>query len=193
MTCGAILTGGHARRFAGRDKSQLLVDGRTILARQLDALRPCVDRIHVIGRDNASGHDGVEFTPDVIAGRGPLGGLDTALSIPDVTRVLLLACDLPNITTELCAHLVGLADGVDAVVPRTERGYHPVCAVYARSARATVRRHLATGALRMLDLLADLRVRTVDADELARFGRPHVLLANVNTHADLDALSSLSH
>ena len=193
MTCGAILTGGHARRFAGRDKSQLLVDGRTILARQVDALKPCVERILLVGEDKSTVQPGLTFVADRIAGRGPLGGLDAALSTPDATLVLLLACDVPNITTELCAHLVGLADGVDAVVPWTERGYHPLCAVYARSCRSIVRRRLDAGALRMRDLLTDLRVRTVDSDELARFGRPHVLLANINTHADLDALSSLSH
>ncbi|MFN7980846.1 MAG: molybdenum cofactor guanylyltransferase [Vicinamibacterales bacterium] len=193
MTCGAILTGGHARRFAGRDKSQLLVDGRTILARQVDALKPCVERILLVGEDKSTVQPGLTFVADRIAGCGPLGGLDAALSTPDATLVLLLACDVPNITTELCAHLVGLADGVDAVVPWTERGYHPLCAVYARSCRSIVRRRLDAGALRMRDLLTDLRVRTVDSDELARFGRPHVLLANINTHADLDALSSLSH
>ena len=193
MTCGAILTGGHARRFAGRDKSQLLVNGRTILARQVEALRPCVDIVRVIGRDHAAPHPGVAFTPDRMPDRGPLGGLDTALAVPNTALVLLLACDLPNITTELCAHLVGLAEGVDAVVPWTERGYHPVCAVYAQSCRAAVQQRLETGSLRMLDLLSDLRVRTVDVDELARFGNPHVLLANINTHADLDALGSLSH
>lgn len=193
MTCGAILTGGHARRFAGRDKSQLLVDGRTILARQVDALKPCVERILLVGADKPALDPGLTVVADRVAGCGPLGGLDAALSTPDATLVLLLACDLPNITTELCAHLVGLADGVDAVVPWTERGYHPLCAVYARSCQAVVRQRLDAGALRMRDLLTDLRVRTVDSDELARFGRPQVLLANINTHADLDALSSLSH
>lgn len=193
MTCGAILTGGLARRLAGRDKSQLLVEGRTILARQVEALAPCVDRILTIGQDKTVQQPGLAFVADRVAGRGPLGGLDAALAVPNTALVFLLACDLPNITTELCAHLVGLAEGVDVVVPRTERGYHPLCAVYAQSCRTAVQRRLEAGALRMRDLLTDLRVRTVESDELARFGHPQVLLANINTHADLDALGSLSH
>ena len=47
--------------------------------------------------------------------------------------------------------------------------------------------------LRMRDLLGDLRVRTVEFEELAQFGAPERLLANINTYADLDALGSLSH
>jgi molybdopterin-guanine dinucleotide biosynthesis protein A len=43
----AILAGGDARRFGGRDKSALVVDGRTILERQIAELStahtgPCV-------------------------------------------------------------------------------------------------------------------------------------------------------
>jgi molybdopterin-guanine dinucleotide biosynthesis protein A len=34
----AILAGGRASRFGGRDKSALIVNGRTILDRQLSAL-----------------------------------------------------------------------------------------------------------------------------------------------------------
>ena len=45
MTSAAILAGGRARRFGGRDKSALLVGGRTILERQIDALDGVVDRI----------------------------------------------------------------------------------------------------------------------------------------------------
>ena len=80
MTCGAILTGGHARRFAGRDKSQLLVDGRTILARQVDALKPCVERILLVGADKPALDPGLTVVADRVAGCGPLGGLDAASS-----------------------------------------------------------------------------------------------------------------
>ena len=43
MTTAAILAGGHARRMAGRDKSQLQIDGRTILERQVEALHGLSD------------------------------------------------------------------------------------------------------------------------------------------------------
>ena len=46
----------------------------------------------------------------------------------------------------------------------------------------------------MLDLMDELRVRVVEPDELARFGEGDQLLANVNTLAELDAVTShLSH
>ncbi len=42
----------------------------------------------------------------------------------------------------------------------------------------------------MQELLDDLRIRTVDGPELASFGEPESLLANVNTRAALEALES---
>ena len=51
----AILAGGQATRFGGRDKSALLVDGRTILDRQLAALAPLTDDLMIVGdRDVAA-------------------------------------------------------------------------------------------------------------------------------------------
>ena len=49
----------------------------------------------------------------------------------------------------VCAKL----DGFDAVVPRTEHGYHPLCAVFAAQCRGPVRARLDAGQLRVRDLL----------------------------------------
>jgi len=66
-----------------------------------------------------------------------------------------------------------------------------LCAVYRRSAADAVARHLAGRRLKMLDLLADLRVKVVSAAEIEQFGNRHRLLANVNTAADVAALTAL--
>jgi molybdopterin-guanine dinucleotide biosynthesis protein A len=192
MTSAAILAGGRGRRLGGTDKSQLRVHGRTMLERQVDLLQDTVDRILLVGARPGVPLD-LRLTPvaDRVPDCGPLGGLDAALAASGDAPVLLLACDMPNVSRSLVAHLLGQLGAADAVVPRTERGYHPLCAVYAPSCVRAVRRRLDEGQLRMRDLLADLNVRTVEAAELERFGEAGHLLANVNTQADLDALESL--
>lgn len=182
----AILAGGRAARFGGRDKSAIVVEGRTILERQIDALAPIAGEILIVGRGT---HPAARTIPDRVEGCGPMGGLDAALSAARGDLVVVVACDMPFVTTALLTGLVGLAGGagdpggIDAVVPRTERGYHPLCAVYRRSVLGAVERHLARGRLKMRDLLAELRVTFTDVD---RFGDCHRLLANVNTPADLE-------
>jgi len=191
----AILAGGRAARFGGRDKSAIVVDaadGRTILQRQLDALAPLaggiLDDVLIVG---GAADPRARTIEDRVADCGPLGGLDAALAAARRDAVLLLACDMPFVTTALLAHLAAAAvEPFDAVVPRTERGYHPLCAVYRRTAADAVARNLAARRLKMQDLLEELRVSVVSSMVVERFGDRHRLLANVNTPADVEGLDT---
>jgi molybdopterin-guanine dinucleotide biosynthesis protein A len=177
MVSAAILAGGQATRFGGRDKGLLVLDGRTIRDRQLAALSTVADDVQVV-RD------------DLIPGCGPLGGVHTALTRARHDLVLVLACDMPHVTAPFASYLVSLADGVDIVVPRTERGYHPLCAVYRRTCLPAVARRIAERQLKMTALFSDVRVREVSIDELDRCGDRERLLANVNTPAELADLEA---
>jgi molybdopterin-guanine dinucleotide biosynthesis protein A len=180
--------------MGGRDKSALNVGGTTILTRQLRAVTPVVSRVLLVGyRGTQKLPEGVTAVPDRVEAGGPLGGLDAALVAACGDDLLLLACDMPNVTTAFAEYLVHLAHEStwNAVVPRTNRGYHPLCAAYSASCHEAVQTRLGRGQLRMIDLLEDLHVRTVECLELAEFGDVAHLLANVNTDADLAALEAL--
>jgi len=185
----AILAGGRATRFGGRDKSALVVGGITILERQIAALASVSDDLLLVGA--ARDARDARAIPDLVAGCGPLGGLQAALTAARHDRVFVVACDMPHVEAPLVRHLAALAGDADAVVPRTERGYHPLCAVYARGCLAAVTRHLAERRFRMADLLASLRVRVVETADLEAFGDPQRLLANVNTPAEYAGVEAL--
>jgi molybdopterin-guanine dinucleotide biosynthesis protein A len=119
---------------------------------------------------------------------GPLGGLDAALAAARHDALVLVACDMPFVTSRLLGHLLALTSEADAVVPRTERGYHPLCAAYTRACQPPIAERLDRRQFRMVDFLADVRVRVVCGDELAALGDHHRLLANVNTPAEYDGL-----
>jgi molybdopterin-guanine dinucleotide biosynthesis protein A len=195
MTSAAILAGGRARRFGGADKTQLRIDGRTILDRQVSALRGRVDRLFLVGyRGTAVVPPSLERLADRVADQGPLGGLDAALEAAGTGPVLLVACDMPWVDGPFGAYLLALTAEADAVVPRTERGYHPLYAAYTQACRAAVARRLRHGQRRMIDLLHDVRVRVVEPEEVVVFGDGNRLFANVNSQAELDAIESqLSH
>jgi molybdopterin-guanine dinucleotide biosynthesis protein A len=178
MFSAAILAGGRATRFGGRDKSALVVDGRTILDRQLDVLARVADDVQVV-RD------------DVVPECGPLGGVYTALTRARHDLTFVAACDMPNLTAPLVSYLVDAASDADIVVPRTERRYHPLCAVYRRQCLPAIARRLAERQLKMTALFSDVRVREVSSDELDRFGGHDRLLANVNTPIELAELEVL--
>ena len=188
----AILAGGRAVRFGGQDKGALIVGGRTIRDRQLDALRPLTGDVLIVGGVPAQA-PGARHVPDVVSESGPMGGLLTALLSAQHDATIALACDMPFVSTQLLACLVALAGDVDVVVPRTARGYHPLCAVYRRSCIDPLRRRLKERHLKMIELFDDVRIRVAAPEDLAVAGDPDRLLANINTpadHAGLEAVRS---
>jgi molybdopterin-guanine dinucleotide biosynthesis protein A len=195
MPSVAILVGGRAARFGGRDKSTLVVGGRSIRERQLTELSRIADELLIVGGE-AKGpwsqgdevHVPVREIPDRTHGSGPLAGLEAALAAAEHEVLVLVACDMPFVTDELARHLARLASTAEAVVPRTQRGYHPLCAAYTRACRPVVSRLLAAGRLAMSGVLEAVRLREVAGDELEAFGDPDHLLANVNTAADYERL-----
>ena len=201
MLTAAILAGGRAARFGGRDKSALVVDGRTIFDRQMAALSQIAGEILLVGGMIQPGpRPGVTPIADLMPGCGPLGGLHAALTAARGEPVIVVACDMPYVSAPFLAYLAGLAGepgersephAYVAIVPHTERGYHPLCAAYTHAAIGPIERRLAAGHFTMTDLLADVRLRAVTADEIARFGGPHQLLANVNTPAEHESLEAL--
>src|SRR4051812_16786669 len=177
MRSAAILAGGLATRFGGRDKSALPVSGRPILDRLIAALAPLTDDLMIVGnitalRSASREDDDREQRPaaprvihDIVPGCGPLGGLHAALTAARGNRVLLVACDMPFLSSPFLAHLLSLANDVDIVVPQSERGYHPLCAVYSTACLAPAAARLADGRLKMRELLDAMRTRVVPIDE----------------------------
>src|SRR5215207_2671871 len=89
-TNGFILAGGQSRRM-GTDKATLKWGETSLLDHMLQLLSTVADRVSVVGRGNF---------PDAIAGKGPLGGILTALQTTDSDFNLFLAVDLPLLTPD---------------------------------------------------------------------------------------------
>ena len=143
------------------------------------------DTILLVTADQARDEaEGLRVVSDLRPGAGPLGGLYTAIVAASPARVLVVACDMPFLTAPFLRHLVAGATGVDAVVPRTADGYHPLCGVYAPSAAEPLRRRIESGRLKVIDALADLKVREIGPEEIARYDPDGRLFFNVNTPDD---------
>jgi len=192
MWSAAILAGGSATRFHGRDKSGLVVGGEPILVRQLRELVQVSGDVMIVGSDPARESIGLaRVVSDHVRGSGPLAGLHAALAEALGDAVVVVACDMPNICAPLLAHLLTLTCEADIVVPKTARGYHPLCAAYTRACLEPVARRLGDVRLKLTDLFDDVRVRIVAAEEIGAFGDPDQLLANINTPGEYLELESL--
>jgi molybdopterin-guanine dinucleotide biosynthesis protein A len=185
LTSAAILAGGQARRLGGRDKSRLVVEGHPIIVRQLGVLQPIADEIFIVASNGSRFADlGVEVVPDRAGGLGAIGGIDTALSHARGDRVVVVACDLPFLTSSLLALLVERASDADGAWVHASRGVEPLVACYTKAALPRIREAIARGQLRARELAGVLHMREIGSDELQRFGDETRLLANVNTADD---------
>jgi molybdopterin-guanine dinucleotide biosynthesis protein A len=189
LVSAAILAGGGATRFGGVDKSALVVDGARILDRQLAALAPVATEILVVGRPPGgvppAAGDRLPVIPDAVVGAGPIGGLYTALRAARHPWVIVVACDMPFVTTALFERLRDAAgEDVDAVVPRSPRGLEPLCAIYARQIAPLLDERIARGERQLQALAAALRVRELAADRLPPDDEGNWWFENVNTPHD---------
>jgi molybdopterin-guanine dinucleotide biosynthesis protein A len=180
----AILAGGQARRFEGQDKGALPIAGVRVLDRQLAALEPLTSRIVIIGGPPHRYDDvGVPVVPDLLPEVGPLGGLYTALHGAS-ERIIVLACDLPFVTTPFLHYLLRTGRDADVTLPRTTLGLHPLCASYAASAAPLVRRLIDEGVRKVQEALGSLRLHIVEGAALAAYDPDGRLLHNINTPDD---------
>src|SRR5580704_16642455 len=109
-----ILAGGRSSRM-GRDKAWLELAGQPLVLRLARAVEPLVSAVTVIGPPERFESLGLAAIPDRIPARaasgesscGPLGGIITALNATQCSWNLVLACDLPYITTAWLEWLLG--------------------------------------------------------------------------------------
>jgi molybdopterin-guanine dinucleotide biosynthesis protein A len=145
---GALIAGGHARRF-GSDKAAALLHGKPLINHVADAMRAQVEALVVVGRS----WPGLSALADRPAGAmGPLAGLNAALlhaREAGFDGVLTAGCDTLPIPSDMAALLAGaepafldghyllgwwpvrLADGLDAHLAngpdRSMRGWIALC------------------------------------------------------------------
>lgn len=186
---GFVLAGGDSRRM-GRAKSELVLGGETMLERQIRALRAVCRTVAVIGTPKSVSGLDVPTWPDEIPGRGPAGGIYTALLNARTEFNLIVGCDLPFVDARFLRFLAqrALNSPADVTVPEArDLRIQPVCAVYRRHALAAVRARLNSDLNKTQNLVYRLRPRVVSWREIARAGFPSRILANMNAPEDYEA------
>jgi molybdopterin-guanine dinucleotide biosynthesis protein A len=187
----AIIAGGAAKRLGGAAKSTLVVDGRAIGERLLEALRATFGRVLVVANDPAPWAGlGVEVTADVHRGAGPLAGVHAALAATaEHAGVVCVAGDMPFVAPAVLALVRDHAPDADAVVPRLAGRSEPLLARWGRACLPVVEARLAAGERAVHGAFAALRTEWLDEPALRAVDPDLRSFTNVNTPEDLAALA----
>jgi molybdopterin-guanine dinucleotide biosynthesis protein A len=183
----AVMAGGKSRRM-GRDKAWLDVgDGRPIVQRVIDVMREVADEVFIVANDDRYAALGLRVVPDRFPDGGVLGGIATGVGAATHDRVLVVACDMPFLRAEVFRAMIEHADGVDAVVARIGGEHQTLHALYTKACLAPIERALAAGKMRVISFFDDVRLRSLEEDDLRAVDPELRSFTNVNTPEELAA------
>lgn len=136
---GYVLAGGKSSRM-GTDKAFLEISGETFIERAIKNLsEACENRVKIVLNKNQTHFieklpADVSYIFDNYENRGALGGIEAALKNCETKYAIILAVDLPLVTSkaiEKLAEITLASNKFIAVVPRQNDGkLQPLCAVY---------------------------------------------------------------
>jgi molybdopterin-guanine dinucleotide biosynthesis protein A len=183
---GAILAGGKATRMGGQPKSFLVVDGRRIIDRQLEVLRPLFAELLISANDAAAyAPFGVPVHADAIPDQGPLSGILAVIEASRAPSVVAVACDMPWLSAEALRLLAETAPEADVVVPVVGGRPEPLFARYGKRCAAAIRARLAAGDRKIARFFDDVLTHTIEEQALRALDPTLRFLHNCNTPRDL--------
>jgi molybdenum cofactor guanylyltransferase len=134
MTFSAVLLAGGESRRMGRNKAAIVFRGQPLWQRQLQVLqdlRPA--KIFISVRKEPSWLPlEAELLLDEPPFRGPLSGLTRALASMQTSHLVVLAVDMPFMTSEQLRFLCSLAMAGRGVVSVVDERTEPLAAIYPR-------------------------------------------------------------
>jgi molybdopterin-guanine dinucleotide biosynthesis protein A len=189
----AILSGGQSSRM-GTNKAFVTVGGKPIIERVIERVHQLTDDLILITNTPPDyQHLGLPLHSDLIPGKGPLGGLYTAISMAHNEHTLVVSCDQPFLSVELLKFLIGLREGYDVVVPLAEDGYpQSMHAIYGKGCLGPIRANLAAGRLKMISFFPSVKVREVSGSEIGIIDPQRTSFFNVNTPDSLFEANTLA-
>jgi len=132
-----ILAGGKSSRM-GRDKAFLKTGGQTLLARQIQLAHELgAAEIFISGRADAdySTFD-CPILKDKFQNAGPLAGIESALDSILTPLLLVLAVDLPEMTTEFLRRLSAGCSETCGAIPKLAGHVEPLAAFYPKATQS---------------------------------------------------------
>ncbi|HEY6464511.1 MAG TPA: molybdenum cofactor guanylyltransferase [Candidatus Acidoferrales bacterium] len=190
-----VLAGGVSSRM-GRAKGLLEFGGVPLIVRIVRLAEAVAGRAVVVGSPeiyaalglNAIADQDIGVERDASRSGGPLFGIATALSQSRAPRCLILACDLPYLTSDWLRWFVerSIQSRAQVVVPMTGEKLQPLAAIYRAECAFVASRLLKRGVRSAIGLLEELQVERVPENEWRVEDHSGNVLKNMNSPQDYE-------
>jgi len=156
----AVLAGGRSVRM-GTDKAFLRLSGEFLVERQLRCLLEAgAAELLISGRANADySRFDVKVIHDEHSAAGPLAGLAAVLKAAAFQKVLVLAVDMPAMTSKMLVKLLTLGETNSGCVPTGDHKFQPLVAVYSKTLLPIAEAQLESGHYSMQEFVRQAIVK----------------------------------
>jgi molybdopterin-guanine dinucleotide biosynthesis protein A len=192
-----VLAGGQSSRM-GRDKALIEIQGQSLLQRICILARECAHQVYVITAWPERYQLIVPAECILLQERfllggttphGPLLAFAQGLAAVQTEWILLLACDLPRLTASevknWSEYLVKVERDAIALLPRSSKGWEPLCGFYRLSCLPLLNEFIKGGGRSFQHWLTQYPIQELPINDPG-------LLLNCNTITDLEKIIELS-
>lgn len=180
-----ILAGGENKRFPVI-KGFLEISGKRIIERNIELLKGIFDRV-IISTNNPELYFylGVLMVGDVVEYRGPMTGILSGLTIPEVSEVFVTACDMPFINAELIKYIVDKWEKeYDALIPIFDDKPQPLLGIYSKRIAKSMEQSIINGERSLREFLQGINVFYINEEEVRNIDPESRSFININTIED---------
>lgn len=122
-----VLAGGQSSRM-GQNKALMKLGEKTVIEHVIDNLSQVFDEVYISGNDS-NYPDSKEIIKDVIAHKGPMGGILSALEYCK-DDIFICSCDMPFFSSELIKNMLQRKEENRINIAQYNEKVYPVVGIY---------------------------------------------------------------
>lgn len=181
----SILCGGKSSRMQS-EKGLVLYQNKPFIEHIIDAVLPISSNIQLI--TNTTDYDYLAYKKikDIVADKGPLGGIYTALVHSETEMNLILSCDIPLISSEILLELIeNHGTNFDVSVFEDTNRMHPLIGIYSKRILPVLKKAIDVSDLKMMRFISNVKHQLIPITDEKRH-----LFKNINSIAELNELNT---
>ncbi len=188
MLSSLILAGGSNRRYPIL-KPFIEIEGETILERQLKVLSPISDEVLLsTNLPEVYFKFGLKMVGDIGMSRGPLSGILSGLLNSKSSKMLVVACDMPFIRTEVIELILSKEKEAPLIVCSFRGKVHPLIGLYDRALAVKIEDFLKAGNQRVNHFINTVDRCIIEESEIKDIDPEGCSFVNINRPEELNKI-----
>ena len=188
VTC-AILAGGFSTRI-GQDKATLIINGKPLMNHVYERVQTIFNDIVIV----SSNHSGFKYIDapvikDILPIKSPMVGIVSALVYSHNPYVYVCACDMPYLNEDAIRYIIESIDGKDIIIPKTNKGFEPLSAIYNRACISCMFTLIEHNKLKISKVFPGLTMNIL-GDNPIFYNKGRSVFTNINTLEDLETVKN---